>query len=283
MKLVRMMTMPLMALALLLVASGCGSSPAATGSSSPEQSQQAGQSPQGGGQQGRMPGANGTIVDVSGSTMQVQDMRSDQVAVTWTGKTSFTREAGGALSDIAVGDCVMVTSDATGSASSVPTKVTATSVRVTKPTGGSCTIGGGGRGGLGSGRPGGAPPGGANGGPSGRPSGRPGGRPVGAGVFGAVKAMAGGGFTVTSQGFGQDTASTSVTVTTTSRTTVSRTVAATSKAVATGLCVSARGTTDDTGAVTATSVALSQPVNGACGVGFGRPGGAGGPSGSAES
>jgi hypothetical protein len=99
-----------------------------------------------------------------------------------------------------------------------------------------------------------------------------------------VKSMTGGGFTVTSQGFGQDSGSSStVTVSTTSKTTVSRTVAATSKAVRTGLCVSARGSADSTGAVTATSVALSHPVNGACGMGFGRPGGAGGQSSSTAS
>lgn len=274
------MTMPGVALALLLVASGCGStSTAATGSASSGPSQQAAQGVPGGGQQGRMPGASGTIVDVSGSTMQVQGLQSDQVAVTWTGRTSFTDEASGTLSDVAVGSCVMVTSDGAGSTSSSPATVTATAVRGTKATNGSCSIGGGpgggGRPGGGSGMPGGAA--------SGRPDGGPSGRPGGAGVVGMVKAMTGGGFTVTSQGFGQDSGSSTVTVSTTSKTTVSRTVAATSKAVRTGLCVSARGSADDTGAVTATSVALSQPVNGACGMGFGRPGGAGGAGGQSSS
>jgi hypothetical protein len=32
-----------------------------------------------------------------------------------------------------------------------------------------------------------------------------------------------------------------------------------------GVCVAASGTTDDTGAVTATSMAVSQPVDGQCG------------------
>jgi hypothetical protein len=36
-----------------------------------------------------------------------------------------------------------------------------------------------------------------------------------------------------------------------------------------GLCVSAQGNADSTGAVTATSVRISNPVNGQCVVGFG--------------
>ena len=64
-------------------------------------------------------------------------------------------------------------------------------------------------------------------------------------------------------------------------TTYTETVAASADALSAGVCVNARGTTDSVGTVTATSVTVSQPVNGACTaqLGFGPGTGAGGSTG----
>jgi hypothetical protein len=40
-----------------------------------------------------------------------------------------------------------------------------------------------------------------------------------------------------------------------------------------GQCLTTQGRPDSTGAVTATSITVSAPVDGQCGVGVGRPGG----------
>jgi hypothetical protein len=66
-----------------------------------------------------------------------------------------------------------------------------------------------------------------------------------------------------------------VTVTTTRATTYQQTAKATKAALKVGQCATAIGSTDDTGAVTARSIAVSPPMNGACG-GFGGFGGFGG-------
>ena len=52
---------------------------------------------------------------------------------------------------------------------------------------------------------------------------------------------------------------------------------ATADDVAEGSCLTARGEADDLGAVTADSVALSEPVDGSCATGRGGPGGGRGP------
>jgi hypothetical protein len=76
-----------------------------------------------------------------------------------------------------------------------------------------------------------------------------------------------------------------VTVTYTSTTPITQTSTGVSADIVAGTCVAVVGTKDSTGAVTATSVRLSQPVSGACtsgnGIGGGgaRPSGAPGPSG----
>ena len=78
-------------------------------------------------------------------------------------------------------------------------------------------------------------------------------------------------------------------MTVTGATTYTKTVTATSSAIKVGLCASAFGTADDTGAITAKQIQLSAPTNGTCsarlGGGFGgfprggAPGSAGGQSG----
>ena len=65
---------------------------------------------------------------------------------------------------------------------------------------------------------------------------------------------------------------TTLEVTTTSSTTVSVTEEAGPAALTTGRCVVATGEADSTGAVTATALAVSDPVDGTCTVGFGGGG-----------
>ena len=87
-----------------------------------------------------------------------------------------------------------------------------------------------------------------------------------------MTAISDAGFTVASQRQGADDAATTVTVTTSADTTYTTTASATATDVKVGVCVTSRGETDDTGALTATSIAVSDPVDGECAVGGGRAG-----------
>jgi hypothetical protein len=280
-------------LALGLAVSACGSSQSGT---TPAASTQGGYGAQGGaGQNGGQdggPGGSGKVAAVTGSTAQVQG-QSGQVAVTWTGKTTFTQQVATAASALKVGDCVVAMPSTTGSSgssgsssSSGSSTVAAATVRITAPVKGSCTTGFGGQ------RPGGGtPPQGEGQNP---PQGAAGGaRGVGFGAFGKVTAVAGSGFTVASARPDASTSSstttpttTSVSVTTTSSTTWTRTATATAKDVKIGRCVVSRGNADSTGAIAAQSITISQPVNGQCSTGFGGGGrggfGNGGSTGSSQ-
>lgn len=246
-------------------------------------SQEAGQP--GGGQRGDMPGATGKIAAADGSTIQVQGNDS-QTAVTYTDKTAITQQVTGSLSDVTAGLCVTVT-PADGSQSS-DTAVTAGTIRVTEKTDGSC------QGGFGGGRPSGMPEGGMPSGmpegetPSGAPEGgMPSAGPGGGGGFGTsgeVTAVSGDTITVAATSFapqaeeGAELETTTVTVTTTGKTTVTTTKAADATALIIGRCVTANGTADDTGAVSAERIEVSDAVDGECSTGFGRggfPGGGG--------
>jgi hypothetical protein len=245
---------------LLLGLGACGSDPkndanGATGGDGPQTQRQSGP-------QDRMPGANGKVAAVAGSTAQVQGM-DGQVAVTWTGSTTFTKEVAASLADVEVGDCVLVGSaDQAASGSTPATKVAAQSVRIMPKTNGSCTAG----------MRGPAGPAGSGAGPQldgtppeGAPSGgtRPPVRAFG-GAVGEVSAVSGSGFTVASTRPGSD-ATTPVTVTVDGSTTYTTTAKGSAADVKIGVCVAANGTTDDTGAVTARTVAVSQPKDGQCG------------------
>jgi hypothetical protein len=257
------------ATALLLALSACGGSSSGSTSTSAESSS----SPSGRPDAGVLPGASGTIAAVSGKTLQVQSPQNGQVAVSYTGKTAFSQQVSASLSDLKVGDCVMAASSAaSGDASDT---VAADSVRITPAVKGSCAMGGGRAGGPGAG-PGGERPSGA---PTDRPSGAPSGGPGGAGrpggAFGTVTKVSSDGFTVKQSRPGSsDSAATTTTVTVTSKTTFSTTAKATAAAAKVGRCATAMGKTDDTGAVTASSISLSDPVDGECTAAFGRrPGG----------
>jgi hypothetical protein len=242
-----------------LVAAGCGGSNPSSASSPA-----GGEQTQAAGTRGGAPGS-GKVTEVSGSTAQVQGNNA-QVAVSWTGSTTFTTQVSAQASVVMVGSCVTVTSDQQSGDTASTTKITAASVRVTKATDGSCAApGGAGQGGAE--RP-------ANGTrPSAAPSGAPGGQRGGFAV-GEVTGVSGSGFTVESTQPGSDTSpTTTVAVTTSDTTTYTTTKAGTAADVKAGVCVTSRGEADDTGAITATTIAVSPPVDGECG-GFGG-GGAG--------
>lgn len=221
----------------------------------------------GSGFRGGIPGASGEIAQVSGSTAQVQSS-SAQTAVTWNSSTTFTNEVTVTKAAIRVGDCVQAararsTTGAPASSSS-STTLDAATVRIIS-TSGDCTIAGPGRGGFGGVRPSGAPTNVPNGGGQG-------GRVGGFGNFaaiGTVSSVSMGGFVVKPIAFGASTSSSPVSVTTSAATVYTETQKATASAVKVGLCMSANGATDSTGAVTARRVTLSQPTDGTCTSGFG--------------
>lgn len=248
---------------------GSDDNTAATGSSAD------GQSVGGQADQRRMPGGSGKVAEVSGTTAQVAGQDS-QVAVSWTDSTTFTQQVPGKASDVVVGSCVMVTS-ADGSSTDA-TKVAAATVRITEAVDGSCSaMGGPGGGSAPSGeRPTDLPerPAGGD-----APAGAAGGRGPGGFAVGEVTAVSKGGFTVASTAPARDDASdtaakTTVSVTTSDDTTYSTTAAASAKDIEVGVCVTSIGEAGDTGAITATSIAVSQPTDGECSTGFGgrRPG-----------
>ncbi len=273
--------------ALLLGATACGSSSADDAPASSGQSSGSGASGQGAPGGRGFPGASGEVVAVTGSTAQVQSQRggqaTGQTAVSWSDSTAFTQEVSGSLDDVTVGSCVMVRGDQ-DSGSSDGT-VTAATVRITAADGDSCATGmPGGRSGQAGEMP--SPPEGMPSPPEGMPEGGPGGSGRGpgefGGAFGKVTAVGSSGFTVESSlpgAPGSDSGSTetsTVEVTVGSATTYTTQADAEAGDVKVGVCLQARGESDSAGAIAATTVSLSQPVDGSCS-GFGMGGFPGGP------
>ncbi|HJP74768.1 MAG TPA: DUF5666 domain-containing protein [Pseudonocardiaceae bacterium] len=247
------------ALAVGLIACGGGTAPEATNSAAPPATKPTvAQAP---------PGAFGTAAAVSASSLEVQNPSTGQVTVNFSSSTTFSNTVSGTLADVTAGSCVTVSSTATGTTRPAPgTPITARTVTITTPGPNGCTAGAGGfRGGNGT-RPSGSPR------PSGsaRPSGTngKGGGNFGGFAFGSVSAVTSTGFTVHGVARGQ-TPATDTTVTVNSSTTYSKVESATSSALAVGDCVAAVGSTDDTGAVTAKSIAISKPGPNGCSQGFG--------------
>jgi hypothetical protein len=217
----------------------------------------------------RGPAASGTVAAISGTTMQVQNPQSGQVAVMWTSSTKFTHQIATTLAAVKAGDCV--TAVAPSGTSFDATAFTASSLVVST---GACTVvAGPGRSGVPSGFPSGSRPSGF---PSGsRPSGFPSGRPrVGAIATGKVTSIAGNTLVIAARQF-RDSGTSNKTVTVTSSTKITTEAATTATSVKVGKCVTAEGKADSTGAVSATQVRITDPVNGQCDT-FGRFGGGGG-------
>jgi hypothetical protein len=266
----------------VIALAACGSSksgttsaprPAAAKSSNPSGSRT------GGGQ--NAPAAAGTVAAVSGATMQVQSQQNGQVAVSWTGSTTFSHTIATSISAVKAGQCV--TAIAPSGTSSSATAFTATTMVVSSAVNGECTAG------FGSGgqRPAGVPSaepgrsGAASGGPSGGPGG---GQPpspgtgraaIGSIASGKVLSVNGSSLVIATQSFGgTNSTPTSKTVTAGSATKITTEATTTSASVKVGKCVSAQGSADSGGTVTATSVRITDPTNGECASGFG-----GGPNG----
>jgi hypothetical protein len=216
---------------------------------------------------------SGKVAAVNGATAQVQGP-DGQTAVSWNSSTTFTQQVSGTLADVKVGTCVMVMSSAATDDSS---SLAASTVRITPADDdGSCAAGPGGArgpGGMGGDRPEGMPTDLPTDLPTGMPSGMPSGAPRGLGGLGGlatgkVTSVSTTGFTVDAVAPGSDGA-TAREVTVSGDTTFATTAAAKASDVKVGVCVATRGDTDDTGAVTATTMQISQAVDGACTMGGG--------------
>ena len=272
----------------LVSLAACGSSSTGSSTSAGQPSTQA--STAAGAATGAGNGASGQIAAITGKTLQVQNQTDGQVAVTYTAQTAITAQVAAALEDVKVGSCVTVTpvmsaSGAPSAQSGNTGTLAAGNVRISQPTNGDCL------GGLGTMRPGGSASGFPSGRPSGFPSGRPsgfasggpgGGRTFAFGANGKVTAVSATGFTVASQFPGTSSqAPRDTTVTVSGSTTYTTTKPGDSSALKVGKCVVATGQSDDTGAVTADRLVVSDPVNGSCTGGFTirRGGAAGGQTG----
>ncbi|UUW89071.1 DUF5666 domain-containing protein [Pimelobacter simplex] len=255
-----------------LVLAGCGSddgaTPAAAGTAG-ARTDVLGEAPAG----AVRPGTSGQIAAVDGKVLQVRSPMSGQVAVTVTDQTKVTDQVAGTYADVTVGACVVVRSAAdpasasasAGSGTDTETATTASAVAVQASGDDGCT--GPGAGGGGGQRPSGMPTDRPTERPSDLPSDLTGGAPgrmggVAFGVRGEVTSVADGSFVVTSPGPDGDR---TVTVTVDSTTTYTHQAAATAAALTQGRCVQVSGDADDTGAVTATAIQVSDAVEDQCG------------------
>ena len=222
------------------------------------------------------PFTSGMLSGLTGSTLSVQARNGRAATVVVTSSTTYQQTKTATASDIAQGDCVRVVG--TGSTTS---GIQATTVVLTKPTSKGCTprnpLGGNGSGSgarrFGNGTPGSTP--------FTLPNGSAGTVPANiAAAFGTVSSVSGDQLTVkeqapkTTKKTKKTKAKTgTVAVTLTGSTTVTETVNGAVADLAVGSCVTANGTVDSLGTITAKSVTISQPQNGSCGGGFGGFGG----------
>lgn len=264
----------IVALGLSVSACGSGQNPDEQGNAGPVTQQDGEGGAPGGGPGGSGgPSGSGKVAAVTGSTAQVQGP-GGQVAVSWTAKTTFTQQVAAAAKDLKVGDCVAAMASPDGESSEDATEVAAATVRISAAVNGSCANGMRGPGDgerLDQRNP---PEGAPEDAPEGDSSGPV--RRGGFGAFGKVTQVDGGTFTVESARPGSDDTAT-ITVTTTDTTTWTTSAKASAEDVKVGRCVVSLGRTDSTGAVTAASIAVSEPVDGQCAAMFGGPGRPGGP------
>jgi hypothetical protein len=227
---------------------------------------------------GAPPGVSGTIAAVAAGSLEVQNPSFGQVTVNFSSATRIEQVVTGTISLVAVGDCVAGVGSPLASGT-----VAARTVSVSQPVNGSCTAAGAFAGGF-------RGPGGFRGG---RRSPRPSNLPTPPGGFaslttvvGRVTAVSGAGLTVLGVERTRGVAGTpspatrDVSVTVESATTVTEIEPATARAFAVGLCATAVGPTDSTGAVTARSIVVRKPGAQGCttrrpGFGFGGGGGTG--------
>jgi hypothetical protein len=287
----RKLWLPVFAISTVVVVSGCGGSSSKAAAQAPAPAASGGAASGGAAQgagtgTGQRPGTTGTISAVNPSSIFVQSTQ-EQVTVNFSATTKFSQTVAATAAAVKVGACVTATAASTASAapSAAPsaaasrapvTALTATAVTITSASG-TCT----GANGFGGNRTGVAP--------SARPSNqvRPSGAPGGTGrgnfggfgetAFGKVASVSGDTFVVTETRGGTSTTPAKITVTTTAATTYRQDATATSASLKVGLCATAIGKTDDTGAVAATTIALSTATSTGCTTGLG--GGFGGRNG----
>ena len=199
-------------------------------------------------------GASGELVKMNGMTLVVNSQNGD-VTVLYTSSTTFQRTSTGTFADITTGKCLVATGqkDASGT-------VTAATVRLTDKVNGACALGGAGGFGPGGGGPGGGVP------ATPRPT-PPAGRPNFSFVGGEVTAVAGTSVTV------KDSTGASQTVTVPTTVRVSKSATAAASDLALHQCLTANGTRDSSGKVTAGAISIVPPGPSGCatfGRGFGR-------------
>lgn len=226
---------------LVLGLAACGSS--GSGSPAPATQTSPGATARGG------PAASGTIASVGSSDIEVQNPSAGQVTVNFAADTTFTHRVSGTLTDVTQGSCVLVTGNGQ--------PIVAQSVEISPAMPNGCAAGPGG---------GGARPRNGNGNGS-RPP-----RPSGANgqnrgfAAGKVVSVTGTGFTVEEDN-AQTGATSDVEVTVDPNTTYLKSEAANASALKVGECVSATGQTDDSGAVTARTITISQAGPNGCATG----------------
>lgn len=248
--------------ALAVTLTGCGSSDTATDTADAGAGTAESASGFPGGREGGMPGAFGTIAAVEGDVLQVQSERTGQVAVTVAADTEITDQVAAEFSDVEVGACVIIqNSSDTGDAET--DLVTAESVAISAGDDG-CSAGPGGAGGAGE-MPTERPTDMPTDMPSDVPSDAPEGR-GGFGVAGEVTAVDANGFTVLAATPG-DESQEETAVEVSDATTYNTEQAGDASALVVGRCVSATGEADETGAVTAEEITVSDPADGECAMG----------------
>jgi hypothetical protein len=253
---------------LALAAAACGGASTASTKSGTNQSPTSTTAP------ANPPGAFGTVAAVSGSTLEVQNPTTGQVTVNITPTTTFTQTVPGAASDLAAGVCAAANAGQ-GATAAPGQPFTARTVAISQPGANGCTPGAGGFGGFGGPRAGNGGGGSTTTAPAnGRNPNGNGARRLN-GAFGKVASVSGPSFVV--QRTDRNGANTTTSVTTDSSTTFTKVVSASQSTLANGQCVAAVGPSDQTGAVTANSIAIRPPGPNGCFTG--NRGGQGGPAG----
>lgn len=263
------------AASVLVLLAACSSGSGDAGAAETQDSGTSNAQPAGGDQMPGGGGVSGEIAAVSDALMQVQG-DDGQTAVAWDDDTTFTQTVSAALADVTTGVCVTAV---------IGDDDLATSIAISQPVDGECTGGFGG---------GGMPGGGDREMPSDMPTDMPddmpsdmpddlpeGGGGFGQATSGLVTAVDGSTITVDAVSFtppgdsdsdSAEPTTESTAVTVSDATTYTTSVTTDASAVAVGLCVQAQGEQDDSGRMTATSLALSEAGDDGCSTGFGgRP------------
>ena len=200
---------------------------------------------------------NGLIASVSGNAIQVTREENGNATVDFTPSTQVNEVTAAALTDVTAGSCVTVRPTHQEAQGGQP--ITAAFVRVSPAIDGKCAQGKEPTTGSST------PP------PSGSPTPAPARH---APIQGTVASVAGNTINVTSTDAGGNNSQTAVAVN--DKTKYTKLESATSQAITVGKCLAARGTTDSSGTLQATTVNLRPANDGKCGGQGKQPHGQGG-------